>query len=288
MKSLLILTIAMGPLVAQHHHHDDSLDWSYNDQETIHRSFTLAAGPDRKLVIDNVSGHVHVTGADIGQVELNVVRHNYGESRDRLDAVKRKVTLKISQRGNTVDVFEDGPFRSGDDGINYRSDDHYGYLAVFDYDVQVPRDIELVLKNFNHGDVEVKGTAGQFDVHDFNGGITMEQVAGWGKVHTFNGAVKMTFNRSPEHDLDVHSFNGPVDMYFPRDLNADIKFSTFNGGVYTDFEVGPIAEAVSGRIDGARFVYRTGRDGSGRIGKGGPLLTLHSFNGPIRLHAKNQ
>ena len=286
MRCLLILTFAIGPLVAQHHHHDQNLDWTYNDQETIHRSFTLT-GADRKLVIDNVSGYIHVTGSEGSQLELNIVRHNHAESRDRLDAAKNRVRLDISQQGNTVDVFEDGPFRNGSDGINYRGDDHYGYVVIFDYDIKVPRDIELVLKDFNHGDITVSGTSGRFEVHDFNGGITMDQVAGSGKVHTFNGPVKVTFSRNPEHDLEVHSFNGAVDMYFPQDLNADLRYKTFNGGVYTDFEVAPMGTS-SGRINGMHYVYRSGRDGSGRIGKGGPELSFHSFNGPIRLHAKNQ
>lgn len=287
MKRLLIFAVALGPLVAQHHHHDESLNWSYSDQETIHRSFTFSSGADRRLVIDNVSGYVHVTGADVSQVELNVVRHNYADSRDRLDAVKRHVTLDIAQHGDTVDIFEDGPFRNGKDGINYRGDEHYGYLAVFDYDVQVPRNIELILKNFNHGDIAVKGTSGKFSVHDFNGGISLEEVAGSGEINTFNGSVKVAFTRNPEQDMKVHSFNGPVDVYFPQNLNADIQYKTFNGGVYSDFEVAAVPVESGGGVQPTRFVYHTGHDGSGRIGKGGPLLSFHSFNGPIRLHAQN-
>jgi hypothetical protein len=286
MKRLLILTIALGPLRAQHHH-DDSLNWKYNDQETIHRSFTVA-GADRKLTIDNVSGYIHITGTDGSQVEVNVVRHNRAESQDKLETAKRQVKLQISQQGNTVDIFEDGPFRNSNDGINYRGDDHYGYVAVFDYDVQVPRDIELVLKDFNHGDIDVKATSGKFTVREFNGGIVMDQVAGAGNIRSFNGPVKVTFVGNPERDLDVETFNGAVDLYFPPGLNADLRFKTFNGGVYSDFEVMAVPVSASGRIDRARYVYRSGRDGSGRIGKGGPSLSFKTFNGPIRLHAKNQ
>jgi hypothetical protein len=284
MKALLILTIAAAPLLAQHHHHDESLNWDYHDQENIQRSFNLGVS-GRKLAIDNVSGYIHVTATDGSQVQINVVRHNYGDSRDRLDYAKRRVKLDISQDGNFVDVYEDGPFRNGHGDC---CNDRDGYLVVFDYDVQVPRDTELELKNFNHGDIAVTGTSGKFNVHDFNGGITMDQVAGSGRINTFNGPVKATFSRPPEGDLDVKSFNGPVDMYFPKDLNADLKFKTFHGGVYTDFEVTARAETADGRLDRARWVYRSGDSGSARIGTGGPLLSFNSFNGPIRLHAKNQ
>ena len=61
---------------------------------------------------------------------------------------KRDVKLDMSQQGNFVRLYVDGPFRSNN-GVNYRGDNYYGYRVVFDYDIQVPVGTELVLKTIN-------------------------------------------------------------------------------------------------------------------------------------------
>jgi hypothetical protein len=283
-QKLAIFICAALPLAGAQRHSDDA-DFRYDDHETIERNFTLSGTQaDWKLTVDNVSGRVHVNGYDGNEVRIHVDRHNMAESQDRLAEAKRRVTLEISQWGGAVRLYEDGPFRSGDDGINYRGDRHYGYRVDFNYEIQVPRAIALELHNFNHGPIEVSHTSGRFDVHDFNGGIDMEDVAGYGDVRTFNGGIKVSFSQNPEHDTNFKTFNGTVDVYFRPDLNADMHFKTFNGGIYSDFEMAPVPAAVSG---GTRFVYRSGRNGEGRIGKGGPRLSFDGFNGAIRLHSRS-
>lgn len=284
-RTFAILTLAALPLAAAPRHWDDDVDFRYEDHEAIQRAFTLS-GPqaDWQLIVNNVSGRVRVTGYEGNEVRIHIDRHNMAESQDRLAEAKRRITLDISQSGGTVRLYEDGPFRNGDDGINYRGDRNYGYRVDFDYDIQVPSAIALELHNFNHGPIEVSHTSGRFDVHDFNGGIDMEDVAGYGDVHTFNGGVKVAFSRNPEHDTNFKTFNGAVDVYFQPDLNADLHFKTFNGGIYSDFEMAPLPVEVTA---GTKFVYRSGRKGDGRIGKGGPRLTFDGFNGTIRLHSKS-
>lgn len=282
-RTFAILTLVAVPLVLGYARDDDD-SFRYEDHEAIHKSFRLSgAQTDWNLDVNNVTGSIHVTGYDGNEVKIDIDRHNMAESRDSLAEAKRRVTLEISQSGNRVRVYQDGPWRNGDDGVNYRGDRHYGYRVDCDYQIQVPRAIALTLRNMFHGPIEVRGTTGEFYVHDFNGGITMDDIAGFGDVQTFNGPVKVTFSRNPEHDTSFKTFNGSVDVYFRPDLNADLHFKTFNGGVYSDFELAPIPVAASG----TRFVYRSGRTGNGRIGKGGPKLSFEGFNGTIRLHSKS-
>jgi len=283
-RALPIFCLAALPFALGFARDWDDVDFRYDDHEAIHRSFKLSGSQaDWKLTVDNVSGRIRVTGYDGNEVKIDIDRHNQAESRDRLAEAKRRITLDISESGGAVRIYEDGPFRNGDDGINYRGDRHYGYRVDFDYEIQVPRAIALNLHNFNHGPIEVHGTSGEFDIHDFNSGITMDEISGFGNVHTFNGPVKVTFNRNPEHDSSFKTFNGSIDVYFRPGLNADLHFKTFNGGVYSDFELAPPAAEATG----TRFVYHSGRTGSGRIGNGGPRLTFDGFNGTIRLHSKS-
>lgn len=282
MKTLAILAISCLPVMA--FQPSDWRDWKYQDEESIKRSFDVP-GAGRKLLVDNISGFIHVTGYDGRQVQVSVQKHNTGRSPEALQEAKRDVKLDMSQQGNFVRLYVDGPFRSGN-GTNYRGDEYYGYRVEFDYEIQVPRDTVLTLKNINK-EIVVKQTTGDYEIHGLNGGIEMDGVAGSGTVRTLNGKMKVSFDRNPERASEFHTLNGAIDVYFREPLNADLHFKTLNGGVYADFDVSPLPTVgqVSEQRNG-RFYYRSNRNGSARAGKGGPALTFDGLNGAIRLHTK--
>jgi hypothetical protein len=283
MKVTLILMMAALPLAAGGW---DDHRWKLDEKEAIRRTFDVAAGSGaRKLLVDNIHGFVHVTGASGSQVQVSIEKHIYADSTEAMAEAKRDIKMDMSQQGNFVRCYEDGPFRTAD-GTHYRGDRYYGYRVVFDFDVQVPYDTELVLKVVNR-DVLVKKTSGDYEIHGINGGIEMEDVAGSGLVSTINGKVKVTFSKNPAKATQFKTLNGSVDVYFQSGLNADLKFKKLNGGIYTDFEVSALPQpAEAGDSSSGRFVYRSDRQTSGRAGKGGPELSFDTLNGNIRLHSK--
>ena len=285
MKVTLILMMAALPLAAGGW--DDDHRWKLDEKEAIRRTFDVAAGSGvRKLLVDNIHGFVHVTGTSGSQVQVSIEKHIYAESTEAMAEAKRDVKMDMSQQGNFVRCYADGPFRTSD-GTHYRGERYDGYRVVFDLDVQVPYDTELVLKAVNRGDILVKKTTGDFDIHGINGGIEMEDVAGAGLVSTINGKVKVTFSKNPGKATQFKTLNGSVDVYFQSGLNADLKFKKLNGGIYTDFEVNALPQpAEAGDSGNGRFVYRSDRQTTGRAGKGGPELSFDTLNGNIRLHSK--
>jgi len=285
MKVTLILMMAALPLAAANW--DDDHRWKLDEKEAIRRTFDVAAGSGgRKLLVDNIHGFVHVTGTSGSQAQVSIEKHIYADSSEAMAEAKRDVKMDMSQQGNFVRCYADGPFRTAS-GTNYRGDRDYGYRVVFDLDVQVPYDTELVLKAVNRGDILVKKTTGDFDIHGINGGIEMEDVAGSGLVSTINGKVKVTFSKNPAKATQFKTLNGSVDVYFQGGLNADLKFKKLNGGIYTDFEVSALPQpAEAGDSSNGRFVYRSDRQTTGRAGKGGPELSFDTLNGSIRLHSR--
>jgi hypothetical protein len=264
MKRWAILLLL--PLLAMAQRHNEHRNWSFQDNETLRRSLT-----GRKLTLDNISGYVHVTGGSGSTVEVTVAKHIEAESNAALLQAKQEVSLDMSQQGDTARLYVDGPFRHrGDNG-------HRGYEVYFDYDIQVPANIELDLKTINAGDIVVKGTNGDFNIHGLNGGIEMDAVSGSGTVHTLNGPVKASFTRNPTKETTFHSLNGSIEVHFQPGLNADLKCSTLNGGVYTDFDVtvgGNLSQAVNHRTTQAR------------VGSGGLPLSFDTLNGSIKLYTK--
>jgi len=287
MKRIALLTIAALPALLAAQHRDDRA-WRYTDQETIKPNFDLSASSSpQKLLVDNVSGYVHVSGYAGKEVQVSVQKHIGADSNEAMAEGKRDVKLDMSQQGNFVRLYVDGPFRSGN-GVNYRGDDYYGYRVYFDYDIQVPYATELVLKTINHGDIVVKKTSGDYEISGLNGGIEMEEISGSGTVRTLNGPLKVSFSKNPSKSSDFRTLNGKMDIYFQPGLNADVKFHTLNGGVYSDFDVtARPATPASGSTEGTKFVYRSDRRSmDGRVGSGGPELTFNALNGAIRLHSK--
>ena len=165
--------------------------------------------------MDNIHGFVHVTGYSGSQVQVSIEKHIYADSNEAMAEAKRDVKMDMSQQGNFVRLYEDGPFRSPN-GMNYRGDDYYGYRVVFDFDVQVPYDTELVLKGVNHGDIQVKKTTGDYEIHGLNGGIEMEEITGSGLVSTLNGKVKVTFSKNPRARHSVQDAQRLGGCLFPE------------------------------------------------------------------------
>jgi hypothetical protein len=266
---------------------DDWRTWKFEDRETIQRSFTVPGGA--KLVVDNISGFVHVTGYDGNKVEIDVRKEARAESQQALDESKRRVKLDIQQNGDTVKLYVDGPFRTSDGNINYQGDEHYGYHVNYDYEIRVPRSAQVDIRNINNGEIQVKQTTGDFNVKGLNGGIDMEGVSGSGVVHTLNGKVRVAFARNPQRDCEFKTLNGAMDVYFQPPFDADLQFKTLNGGVYADFDVAPAVQTTgASQGSGGHYLYRSNRSNSGRAGKGGPKLSFSGLNGAIRLHTNTQ
>lgn len=282
LKQIAVVSIGLAPALALASNWDDWRDWTYSAKETIGKSFDVSRSSEAKrLLVDNIRGYIHVNGYSGREIRVTIHKEVRGRTQSALEEGKREAKLDISQQGNSVRFYDDGPWRNHDRGDNY-----YGYRVNYDYDVEVPAGTELNLKGFNDN-IEVKSTDGAFDIHGFNGGIDMRDIAGSGTVQTFNGQMKVAFRKNPEHDCTFKTFNGAIDAYFRPDFNADLHFKTFHGGVFSDFDVAPLATTIAaGRNLNSKFVYKNNGGGSARVGKGGPALRFEGFNGSIRLHTK--
>ena len=279
---LIALAAAFLPLLLAQHRQSD---WTFEDRETINRTFKVAAGDNvSKLLVDNVNGYIHVTGGAGSEIQVKVEKHFRAESQSDLDKAKHDVTLDMSQDGNSVKLYENGPYRSPGGGVNWSSD-RYRYSVTFDYEIQAPSGAQLELRELN-GAIEVKNSSGNFKVNTLNGKIDMQEIAGAGSVKSLNGPVKVAFTRNPTSESSFDTLNGPIDIYFQPSLNADIAFKTLHGGVYSDFDVTTAPTVIKGDGSGTRFIYRTGGNMKVCAGKGGPALSFRTLNGAIRLHAK--
>ena len=277
MKRLIPVFLLIVPALSAR---SDGRDWNVQDHATINRTFQVAAGENvSELLVDQISGYIHVTGGTGSDIQVTVEKRIRAESQAALADAQREVTFDMTQQGNSVKLYEDGPFRSHD------GDRHSHYSVTFDCDIQAPSGASLDLHTLNSS-IQVKNSTGDYKVHTLNGKVDMQAVGGSGSAETLNGSVNVAFSRNPARESSFRTLNGSIDLYFHNNPDANLDLQTMHGGVYADFDVTTLPTTVKGEISGNRFVYRTGGNMKVRAGKGGPELSLRTMNGSIRLHSK--
>jgi DUF4097 and DUF4098 domain-containing protein YvlB len=267
---------------------DRDSDFPVQKQEKIEKGFDLTAGAHKTLDVDNVTGSIEVIGTDSNQIELVVNKTIRAESQQKLEQAQKEVTLDITQQPDAVKLYVNGPFRCEcNDGCGGFRHGEEGYSVKMDFQIRVPRNIDLTLKTVNSGHIQVGDVSGEYSIHNVNGTIDMTDVAGSGVARSVNGHVRITFRENPRENSDFASVNGAIELYFQHNLSGDFRFKTFNGGVYTDFPVTALpVRAVQEQHEGSKLVFRADRYTGGRIGAGGPEIKIETLNGDIRILEK--
>jgi hypothetical protein len=262
---------------------DDDAPSRVQEREEIRKSFFFPAGTAKTIDLDNVDGSVEVVGSASNDVELVVQKTLRADSQEQLAVARREVSLNITPPGDALRLYVDGPFRCENHDCEEARDDR-GYEVQMDFHLIVPRDATVHLRTVNRGRIRVEQLVGDFDLHNVNGGIEMKDISGSGRARTVNGGISAVFQDPPRASCEFSSVNGEVELQLSKNASADFRFKTMNGSVYTDFPM----TALPGRAPitehrGNRVVIRTDGTIGGRIGAGGPEISVDTLNGDIRI-----
>jgi hypothetical protein len=284
-RTLATAVIGVAILIPAHAQRASRYDVA--DESTVTRTLSFAAGGGRTLDVRNINGFIHVEATSDTAVQMSVRKVIRAETRDDLAAAQRDVRLDFREGGPRVEATvtdRRGHVCGEDSNDRGRRWERVHYDVRFDFTIRVPRDVALRLCTINGGDVLVSGTRGDFDVDNVNGLIEMKDVAGSGRAHTVNGRVTISFTANPTQPSSFKTVNGNVDVSFLDGLSAEFAMKTMNGGLFTDFDVQPLAgrAAAAGERRNGRFVYRANEHTRVRVGGGGPEITFETLNGNVR------
>ena len=262
---------------------DSDSDLPVRDHETIQKSFSLSAA-HKSIEVDNVFGSIEVVGGPSDQVQLVVNKTIRAESKNALELARKEVTLDITQPEGSLSLYVNGPFRCQCAENCRRSRDEDGYIVKMDFELHVPRNVDIKVRTVNEGRVVVRNVTGNFIARNVNGDIELDSMAGSGTAHTVNGPVKVTFRENPRENSSFQSVNGNIELFFARGLSADFRFKTFNGSVFSDFPVTALpVHAVQEEHHGGKVVFRADRFTAARVSSGGPEIKIETLNGEIRI-----
>jgi len=263
-------------------------DFRFEKKEEITKTLKFQDPSQPKdLQVDNIFGSIVVTGYKGTEVKLTAHKTIKARTEGRIEKAQQEVTLDITEEGNTIDIYVDGPFRCRHKNDQEGRHDP-GYRVHYDFEIKVPSKTNIFLKTVTDGDIKVNSIQGEFEVRNVNGEIFMNDLAGSGKAHTVNGEVTLVFSKNPDSECSFKTINGDIEVSFVKNLSADFQLKTFNGDAYSDFAVSYLPTVSSSSVErkNGKYVYKSNRYASIRVGSGGPEIQMDTLNGDILIKKK--
>jgi hypothetical protein len=152
----------------------------------------------------------------------------------------------------------------GSDGRNSTEDND----VQVEWEVRVPRDVGFRGRTVN-GDVEAMDLGRDVDLATVNGDVELS-TAGFAQARTVNGSIRARMEGDPSGDVSFETVNGSIELDVDDGLDADLDASWMNGDLETD-----VPFQIQGRMGR--------RSAEGRLGEGGPRMSLKTVNGSIRI-----
>jgi hypothetical protein len=278
---MLIAASSAGALLASASNAQADVVETRELEETV----PAARGAPLLVIVKNITGSVRVTEHDRDRVEMRATETIRGDLQADVERARAELQLRTETEQGRVAFRVRHVNSNGDVACDCDRGGWWGrdYVVEYDIEVRVPRGAAVELATVNDGDVEAEGITGNFSVSNVNGGVRLTGLTGSGEITTVNGDVEAAFARAPADPTSFHTVNGDLDVTFPDDLAANLQFQTLHGEVFTDFELASVTQTpvVDRGRDRGRFVMRSGRSSTYRVGAGGDTLSFHTLNGEI-------
>jgi hypothetical protein len=243
-----------------------------------------------KVIVDIKTGSIKVKGTarkDVlvkySSVKEDGDEHEEHDERDEDDKHHRSnkdglkkissgtMNLEASEYQNTVKVTSDN------------------WSTRIEVVVEVPSTINMKVKTYNDGDLDVSSITGTVELINYNGAITATSISGTVIAETYNGDIKIAYDKlTPDTPLSYANYNGDIDLSFPAGLKASFKMKTKQGEIYSGFDAQVQKSAPVTNTETKTGVYKVKIDDWVKINVngGGPEISIQTYNGDIYLRKK--
>ena len=244
------------------------------------KTYDVETVPTR-LAISNIWGSVRVRPGADGEITITV-----NESRTAPDRALFERSLEMIK----LDTHADAAGISitvGDRNSRWQGTDHCrGCRVDYQFDVVVPKNTIVDVGTVMDGKIDVAGIDGAISARNVNGPVRVQQMRSCHQIESVNGRVTLGFESAPLNDCDIETINGDVTLAMPAGSGLDVALDTFNGRVTTDFSTDTFA--VPAQVDyvetDGKHRYRIQQLAGLRLEGGGPIFSISSMNGDVRIH----
>lgn len=246
---------------------------------------TYAVGGTAPLLyVNNIWGSVQVRPGSAGEIRVSIDEFRSAATPERL--ARSRTVLPLRMDADTAGVSIEVGNRENDWNFHNRC---IKCRVDYQFVIEVPPDSIVDVSTVMDGKVDVSGVAGPVSASNVNGPVRVSDIAGCEKVHSVNGPIRLGFKSAPAASCDIETINGDITMVIPGNSSVDLLLDLFNGKVDSEFGLESFmppatVEQVS---DGGRTLYRVQQQAGLRIGAGGPVFSISSMNGDVRVKRVN-
>jgi hypothetical protein len=223
------------------------------------KSYTLSSSG--QFEIANVNGVINASPATGEQVEVRAERIAKAGSDEAAQELLKKIEIVETASADRVRLETKAPRQNmGRSGHEVR------------YWVKVPAGIAVNFETVNGG-VRLENLEGRIVASTTNGGVRGSGLKGQVKASTTNGGVDISMSEVTA-EIELETTNGGIRLSLPRDIKANLEARCTNGGV-----------AVDDDFEGFQSVEKTRRRVTATLNGGGPLISVETTNGGVRVSA---
>jgi hypothetical protein len=267
--------------------------------ETITKEFKFEkSDPKNTMILANINGQIKIEGYAGDKILIEAVRTIKAKTEARLEKGKTEMQLRSIDRYDTIIFYAGGgcnEFKyqtnkgrdrwSWDWNCNGRDcDTEYDYK--FDFTIKVPSSVNIDVSTINDGNVTVTQMKGAVRANNINGAITLTGLEGPTWASTINGDVDLDYTKNPAGDCRFYTLNGDINANFQKGLAANMSFKSFNGDLYTNINDLTSLPTALEKVDGKKGLKLKVGGSKYKIGSGGALLDVETFNGDAIIKEK--
>ena len=232
------------------------------------------------LNIENIWGDVRVRPGKDGEIVVTIKELRSAPDQKRFDRSLETLKLNIESDDSGV------AFYVGTADRDWHGRNHCRNCRVdYQFDVVVPANTQLDVSTVNDGRIDVADVAGRVSAANVNGPISVSGMHVCEELNSVNGEVDLGFATPPGDNCTIETINGDITLALPENSDFDVAMDLFNGRMLTQLPVDSLAlpATVEHTESNGRHQYKIAQQAGVRIGAGGPLFTISSINGDIRI-----
>ncbi len=255
---------------------------------------TYPASAIQIVSLENRNGPINLQAWDRTEIQLKVTKRVRGWGLEKNGEILKEIKVELIHEEETLTIRAAWP-------NHWR---WWGRSASVQYEIKLPRRMNVETTSTNgrvfasglegkqhyssangkiqvqgskgsleaetvNGAVEIDGASGVLEAQTKNGSIRTQNIRGRLRAKTTNGSIRASFATPPDGEVAMNTTNGSVRLTLPAQTHANVVARTANGSIATDFPL-----IVQGKI---------GKKIEGKLGEGGPPMTLSTVNGSIRI-----
>jgi hypothetical protein len=182
-------------------------------------SFKVQVDDHTRLRLEGISGDVIITGVS-GSDSIIVAGEKRVGSESTKDAEEYLESLDVSVHDLGDEVFVE----------TIQPEKTYGRSYVVDYDVTLPKDLEVLADNVN-GDVTVESLDNSVSVGNVSGLIELKEIFGSAFLELVSGDITSEITLPQYGTIEMSVTSGNIDLDIPVSTSAEFSANVTNGTI---------------------------------------------------------